>query len=203
MAHKDKYRTYDELSNFEEEGEDFRVEILSGDERSSEIVIIAPHGGAIEPQTSQIAREVAGEEFSLYLFEGMKTNCNFETLHITSTRFDEPRCVGLVQKSHTAVSIHGKKEKKRIVLVGGRARGLGESIIKQLKNAGFDARGISSGDVSGTSKKNICNRTASEKGVQLEICRQLRNDLDGSARLMTNFVDSIKEALSTHCEAIS
>lgn len=198
MPHKDKYRSYEELSTFEEEGDDYQVEVLSGQGRSSEIVIIAPHGGGIEKHTSSIAREIAGDEFDLYLFEGTKQNCNFATLHIMSIRFDEPRCVELVEQSQTAVAVHGKSGKKKAVLVGGRDDDLAEQMINELENAGFDATREESGPVSGMSKKNICNRTASGKGVQLEIYRGLRDDLDGSESLLRKFAHSIRKVLSDH-----
>ena len=203
MPQKDKYHTYDELSTYEKEGDDYRIEVLAGDERSSELVIIAPHGGGIEPGTSQIAEKIAGKDFNLYRFEGMKPNCNFDTLHISSTRFNEPRCLELVEQAHTAVAVHGKAEKGRNVLVGGLDGELAESITTELSNAGFAVDRVKSGPVSGTDEENICNRTASGKGVQLEIHRQLRNELAESVPLMRDFVSSIRRVLSTHHEAIS
>jgi phage replication-related protein YjqB (UPF0714/DUF867 family) len=53
------------------------------------VAVIAPHGGGIEPGTSELATAIAGDDFSLYLFEGLKSAGNGE-LHITSTNFDEP-----------------------------------------------------------------------------------------------------------------
>jgi phage replication-related protein YjqB (UPF0714/DUF867 family) len=202
MPHKDKYRSYEELSTFEEEGDDYQVEVISGEGRSSEIVIIAPHGGGIEKYTSKIARNIAGEEFGLYLFEGTKQNCNFSTLHITSTRFDEPRCIKIVEESQTAVAVHGKSGKTKAVLVGGRDDDLAEQMINELKNAGFAATREENGPVSGMSPQNICNRTVSDMGIQLEIYRGLREDLNGSDPLLRKFAHSIRKVLSGRQEAI-
>ncbi len=66
----DTYSSYVELSAAELEGVDYRVLAQS----RSTIVVLAPHGGGIEPGTSEIAWEVAGGEFSLYLFEGLKAS---------------------------------------------------------------------------------------------------------------------------------
>ena len=195
MPHKDKYRSYEELSTFEEEGDDYQVEVISGQGRSSEIVIIAPHGGGIEKHTSKIARNIAGEEFGLYLFEGTKENCNFSTLHITSTRFDEPRCINIVEQSRTAAAVHGKSGKTQAVLVGGLDDELAEQMITELENAGFTASREQDGPVSGMSPQNICNRTVSNKGIQLEIYRGLRDDLDGSESLLIKFAHSIRKVL--------
>jgi len=75
--------------------------------KGSNTIIVAPHGGAIEPGTSEVAREVANNDLSLAIFEGIKPRNN-DRLHITSTNFDEPRCVALVQESDTVVAIHGE-----------------------------------------------------------------------------------------------
>src|SRR5690348_10954404 len=63
----DKYRTFEALCNAEKVGIDF--DIVQVRRRGAQVVIIAPHGGGIEPRTSEIAREIAGESFSYYAFE--------------------------------------------------------------------------------------------------------------------------------------
>jgi len=68
-----------------------RLYFLQGCEslRSSGIAILSIHGGDIEPGTTRIANAIAGWDHSFYTFEGIKTARNL-SLHITSTRFDEP-----------------------------------------------------------------------------------------------------------------
>ena len=75
------------------EGRDYRVTAVR---RGSGIAVIAPHGGRIERGTSEVARAIAGEDLDLYLFEGCLPSLNFETLHLTSRHFDEPRALGLI-----------------------------------------------------------------------------------------------------------
>jgi phage replication-related protein YjqB (UPF0714/DUF867 family) len=58
------------------------------DRLGSDVCIIAPHGGKIEKWTSEIATALAGDDYNLYLFEGLKRAKNRD-LHITSSRFDE------------------------------------------------------------------------------------------------------------------
>ena len=82
----DTYNSFANLAKHAEEGRDFKVRTQ---ERLGTTVIIAPHGGGIEPGTSEIAEAIAGNDLSLYLFEGIRDENNRE-LHITSTRFDEP-----------------------------------------------------------------------------------------------------------------
>jgi phage replication-related protein YjqB (UPF0714/DUF867 family) len=42
---------------------------------------VAPHGGAIEPGTSEVAKQVADNDLSLFIFEGIKPKGN-KRLHI-------------------------------------------------------------------------------------------------------------------------
>jgi phage replication-related protein YjqB (UPF0714/DUF867 family) len=83
----DKYRDFAALSRTEREGVDFDIVCRA---RSSAVAVIAPHGGKIESGTSEIATAVAGDDFNLYCFQGLKPRHN-TSLHITSGRFDEPR----------------------------------------------------------------------------------------------------------------
>jgi phage replication-related protein YjqB (UPF0714/DUF867 family) len=76
--------------------------------RDGVAALIAPHGGGIEPGTSEVADAIAATDFSFYAFEGIKADGNRRDLHITSRRFDEPRCVDLVKASPQVISIHGE-----------------------------------------------------------------------------------------------
>ena len=62
---------------------------------------MAPHGGGIEPGTTEIAEAVAGHEHTFYSFSGVKARGN-SVLHITSSRFDEPEGIAIAKefKSH-------------------------------------------------------------------------------------------------------
>lgn len=89
----DKYPDFDTLSRNERAGVDFRILVRRA---MSAFALVAPHGGGIEPGTSEIADGIAALEWSLYAFEGLKPSGNAD-LHITSTRFDEPMCLELVR----------------------------------------------------------------------------------------------------------
>ena len=90
----DRYSSFEQLARHEREDVDYCITIAR--RPSSTILILAPHGGAIESQTSEIARTVAGDDFNLYLFEGIKPSGNYKALHITSHCFDEPRLLSLL-----------------------------------------------------------------------------------------------------------
>ncbi len=141
--------------------------------RSSPIAVIAPHGGGIELGTSELAAAIAGQEFSLYCFEGLKTNGN-EALHIASTAFDEPACLAIVAASTVVLAVHGSAEQKEIVHVGGRDAQLAKRLISALKDAGFAAEQDNTAEHQGQFAANICNRDRSGCGCQLEISNGLR-----------------------------
>jgi len=164
---EDKYASFEQL-RAAESGKAWRV---VHEARGTAAVIVAPHGGGIERGTSEVARAIAGEELSFYLFEGLKAGDNVD-LHITSENFDEPTGLQLVQSSTSAVSIHGAKGKLPVVFIGGRDLELGAVIQQRLQAAGFDVQKNSR--MPGVAPANICNRGKSGKGVQLELTMALR-----------------------------
>ena len=137
----DRYKNFAELSAAEREGVDFRVRCTI---RNPPVAIIAPHGGGIEPGTSEIASEIAGSVYSVYCFEGLKPSGN-SVLHITSTRFDEPRCVDLVSASDFVVSVHGLAGTYEGIDVGGLDQSLREAICGSLVRRGLHRSGGNDG----------------------------------------------------------
>ena len=101
----DGYRCYADVALAQAEGTDYKV-CVRANSRSS-LAVIAPHGGSIEQYTSDIARAVAGADFNLYLFEGIRHAGNYAALHLTSHRFDEPRCLELLSDCEHVIAIHG------------------------------------------------------------------------------------------------
>ncbi len=193
------YQSFFKLAKNEHEGKDFRVLVV---ERDSPIVIVAPHGGKIEPGTSEIAKALAGQDFSFYAFEGLKPHNNYRALHITSRLFDEPRCVRMVGQSMIVMTVHGCKGDEPVVRVGGREEKLKYQIIEALRSAGLHAQG-GPADQTGAHMNNICNRGLTGKGIQVEISAGLRHKLlEGSRedkeereRLFTMFIQAIRSVL--------
>jgi phage replication-related protein YjqB (UPF0714/DUF867 family) len=103
----DVYSDFRELQMHEKEGVDYR-RIVSPS--WNPVLIIAPHGGEIEPYTSEIAKWIAGPDFAYYSFEGIKRN-NLDTgrLHITSHNFDEPTLQQALKQAYLVLTIHGLK----------------------------------------------------------------------------------------------
>jgi phage replication-related protein YjqB (UPF0714/DUF867 family) len=167
----DVYRNFAELSDAEREDLDFRISAVKRE--GSSTVVVAPHGGAIEPGTSEVAKEVANSDLSLVIFEGIKSESN-KHLHITSTNFDEPRCVELVQSADTVVAIHGEGSSELIVFLGGRDDELRVHLKAALERYGYAVKTHGNPDLHGLAAANICNRGRHGVGVQLELSSGLR-----------------------------
>ncbi len=160
-------------------------------DRGSDITIIAPHGGNIEPHTSEIAALIAGDTYNLFCFNGLKQQDN-HLLHITSHHYDDEQALALVRSSNTVISVHGCTLKKAVVFVGGRDDELRDTIALALNNAGIVAIACArQSPYWGRHPANICNRGRSGKGVQLEISRPLRD----SPRAWCNIAEAIRDAL--------
>ncbi len=172
MIGRPRYASFAELAAHEREGRDYRWWARL---RDSELIVIAPHGGAIEPGTSEIADAIAGEEFSVYCFEGMKPHGN-RSLHIRSTRFDEPHGVDLVTSCRMVVAIHGCAGWTPILWIGGRHIALATTLIAALNAADFKAR-TAKRSLAASSPDNVCNRGVLGRGVQIEVSAALRHDL--------------------------
>lgn len=167
----DKYINYKALKSEQIEGDDFRVKAQFCEE--AKVAVIAPHGGAIEPGTSELTIAIAGEELSFAVFEGMKLQQNRE-LHITSTNFDEPRCLKIVEKAKTVLAIHGESSSDEVVFIGGLNQSLMTNISNALRKDGYIVQKHSASNLQGRAVNNICNRGMERAGVQLELSRGLR-----------------------------
>jgi len=199
--HEDKYKSFASLEAIERAGVDYCRTILP---RASVITVIAPHGGGIEPGTSEIAKAIAGDQFSLYCFEGLKRQGNYRDLHITGTNFDDPDCVQLTGKARVVLAIHGCDDDNEVVYVGGCNENIRTQLIDALTVAGFYAQEDVTAH-SGRNPQNICNRGIPEGGIQLEIAEGLRlkmfRSLKRHERIFLQppfevFVNAVRESLN-------
>lgn len=199
----DKYTSFADLEKGERLGVDYRVRSVSWKARTA---IVAPHGGRIEPGTSEIAEAIAGEDFSFYAFEGIKGRNNGR-LHITSTGFDEPACLALVTQAERVIAIHGENSDQSIVFLGGRDQ-VGVCRIREvLERCGFCLKKHTSPWLQGIDVRNICNRGKAQAGVQVELSSGLRRSFFRSVsasgckkpnRRLQEFVAAVRKAVSEH-----
>ena len=169
----DTYIDFASLSAVEKEDVDFKIFAKDVD---SSILIAAPHGGGIEQGTSEIALSISDGIHKCYCFEGIKAKENYKILHITSTNFDEPKCIAMCQNSNTVVTIHGTKDNNEKIFIGGLHIPLKSAIITKLCSEGFNAVDDTTGH-SGQDIRNLCNKGITNKGVQIEISKGLRKKM--------------------------
>jgi phage replication-related protein YjqB (UPF0714/DUF867 family) len=164
-------------------GRDLRVEF--GDSKIDQCLLIAPHGGGIEPGTSEIMRAVAAfGDWAWYDFAGFLRQGNKESLHITSTRFDEPTLLSLLPQTKFVVAFHGADAMGQpLACVGGKWK-RGRELLVEAINASFGEHGLRAADATdgslayhlrGLDDENLTNRGKSGEGVQIEFSREARN----------------------------
>jgi phage replication-related protein YjqB (UPF0714/DUF867 family) len=190
----DKYMNLVKLRENQREDVDFRIIDAA---RAASVAVIAPHGGRIEPGTSEIAAAIAGASYSCYCFEGLQRRPHSD-LHVTSTNFDEKRCLNLISTCDFVISVHGLKGEIEAVDVGGRDSLLRDAISQELKDAGFSANIVTTGSHAAVDPTNICNRGRRRIGVQLELTRGLRGVLlqDSQTPQLPVFADAVRAAIS-------
>ncbi|WP_036282163.1 poly-gamma-glutamate hydrolase family protein [Methylocystis sp. ATCC 49242] len=196
MRLADRYESFQSLAAREIEGVHYRIHVAA---RSSPVVVVAPHGGLIEPGTSEVAAAIAADRFSLYCFESLTMRARGDGLHITSTRFDEPRALRLIEASDVAIGVHGRKngEDEASVWVGGLHETLRDAICDALLQSGFRAKTVGEGHrLAGRDPANICNRGRRREGVQIEMPKALRIKFAADAAHRHAFADAVRAALS-------
>jgi phage replication-related protein YjqB (UPF0714/DUF867 family) len=173
---------------------------LARTDETPRTVILAPHGGGIEPGTSELCLAVAGYHpanlpqtppagvtYDYWMFEGVREDDN-RRLHVTSTGCDDDMAVSLCAGSLNALALHGFSpeppdfsEDEQVVLVGGAIpdstpNPLRDSLLDLLCDARFDARApVGHGELDGNAGCNIVNRTMLGMGAQLELSTPLRD----------------------------
>ena len=189
----DKYKNFAELAGAEAQGVDYRICCV---DLQTPVVVLAPHGGWIEPGSSQIAKAIAQDDYSFYCFEGLDAGRPHSDLHVTSSHFDEPHAVKLVTTAETVVAVHGRldRDDPKTVWMGGRDDALRQSIVSSLEAFGFSA--ASEGHpLLGRQRENICNRGRTGAGVQLELPRGLRDRLVRDRNELLRFANAVRGAI--------
>jgi phage replication-related protein YjqB (UPF0714/DUF867 family) len=187
LAQLDRYRDFKELVREQCEDRDWRRVLI---DRRTVVTIVAPHGGGIEAGTSEIATALAGQEFSLYCFEGIKPRGN-QILHITSTRFDDLECLEHVGSTPIAVTVHGCADSGEAVYVGGLNEELRLATVRSLRTSGFFAVEDTAGH-GGFDPANICNRCLTRRGLQLEITTDLRGRMFAGLRASERNITTLR-----------
>lgn len=186
-----QYSGYADLARAQVRGRDFDITIQR--RARSPVAVIAPHGGGIEDGTSEIARAIAGDDFNLYLFEGLRPSRNYAALHLTSHLFDEPECLALIAGCHYVVAVHGFDGHGHRALLGGLDVELRAELAEVLEGASISAE--SEGHrFPAVHPTNVCNRGARGRGVQLELTHPLRR-----SREIPRLATAVRTVLLPRC----
>lgn len=200
----DRFHSFDALCDVYKEGVDFAIinRIVS----ISEIVILAPHGGAIEYLTTELADEIVTDQYSFYSFVGLLDRKRARDLHITSHRFFELRMDDLLSRSKYALAIHGRKDKQELrapgevddkdtIYLGGLDTWFIDLLDEQLRSSGFATR-LSSHAFLARKPNNLCNRCQSGRGAQMELPLSLRRAFASSRSMRSQFVAATQTAIA-------
>ena len=168
-------------------------------------LIVAPHGGNIEPGSTELAQAIANNNYGFYVFNGLKRDSS--SVFVPSTRFDEPELMRVTKNYSTVIAVHIVPSSDRIIYVGGDYRQIVDKIIKSLADQGFQSA-ITPRDGSAWNRTNLVNRNT-VGGVQIEVSSAVLDDMfrgpssnerirqDPNRRTIefTRFVNAIKSVL--------
>lgn len=154
--------------------------LLNHKDRKASFLIFTPHGGGIEPGTTEICEWFNRNGFSFYSFTGRGKNC--KELHITSTHFDEPTLIKYLAKHNRSISFHGmtdymKKKFKADIFIGGLDAKLRESIKNNLQRNGYSvatSKDFPRSNLAAHDHCNVTNKCVEGRGVQIELSETIR-----------------------------
>ena len=175
------------------EDTDYKIHVRAN--AQSSIAVIAPHGDGIERYTSEIASEIAGEDFNLYMFEGIRLSENYTALHLSSYRFDELQCLELLTGCDHVVAIHGCGGEAQQALVGGLDAGLKAVVAQPIATLGIKTLLVDHPFLA-VDPMNICNQGRPGVGVQIEMTMPLRRQ--GPRDALCADIRSVLLALPKH-----
>jgi phage replication-related protein YjqB (UPF0714/DUF867 family) len=170
---RDRYTSFAALeAGGEIAGTDYNTMVRERPE--SGVLVIAPHGGNIEIGTTELADLIAGDEYSLFAFNGLKPHGRNRDLHITSHNFDHPGCLALAARHPVVLGVHGCKGESSQIYVGGLDDELTALLTGRLEAADLPVAATGH-KYPGRNPLNICNRGARARGTQLEFTVDLRS----------------------------
>ena len=140
-----------------------------------EVVLLAIHGGNLEPGTSEIVKYIAADKYTYYSFEFLRKEIIHNKLHVPSTQFDEISCLEVVGPAKKVISFHGFLSNDEEIILGGLDDEMKAKLGQKLKNHQYSTR--KNPKLRGISKENICNRNYRKKGLQIELSLGLREKM--------------------------
>jgi formylglycine-generating enzyme required for sulfatase activity/phage replication-related protein YjqB (UPF0714/DUF867 family) len=196
-----QYETFAELVQDASTHPDYEIRSRLG---QSGVVVLAIHGGNLQPGTTQIADAVAGDVHSFYSFVSHRPEYD-QTLYIPSIYFDEPTVVEMVSDAQVVLAIYGCQGRAEFVKVGGLDQERRKLIRAEFQQSGFT---VEEDQERGIDPSNICNLGRTGQGVQIEVSQGLRERLiTTNGRIydntyLTRFVAALQRGLSTSIQTV-
>lgn len=166
--------------------------------KKSPFAVFAIHGGDIERGTSLLAEKTAGDDWSLYLFEGYGADA--KKYHVTASRFDDPEALETAAAAILGISIHASRDSGEAVCVGGGNEAAAALASSRLSAAGFTVE-YPCRRLPGKSPDNIVNRPAL-KGIQLELTQALLDRLAKEPEYLTQFTKELRKAAEDYMKTV-
>lgn len=162
--------------------EGHHTELLYDDGANDRALVIAPHGGGIEPGTAETALELATgrDGVSCWARLGYHDESAFDAWHVPSTAIDpadSPLLAHVEDRAFdTVLALHGLTDDE--VLVGGAAPDERKAAVATELDDVVDVpvRTVDGGPYGGVSPANVVNRLAADGGIQVEAGPSVRND---------------------------
>lgn len=178
---QDHYRNFSELQAANTEGKDYSILIR---DTSSKILVMAFHGGLIEPGTTELADMISGDDFDFYSFSGNKNEELHEAsltaadLHLTAARFDEPKLMSMVTQAEFCVGLHGFGGAEADFCVGGGNAAERKRLVETLSKKFPDLKAcdLCCPPYNGIATKNPVNKCLNG-GVQVEMSPKVRRKI--------------------------
>lgn len=182
----DFYKSVSEIRANHKEGEDFRIRYKL---RKSPVAVFAIHGGRLEKGTSNLAKAVAGKDYSFYLFEVFMKNPG--KLHITAANFDDPPALKIAESSMFGLSMHVEKEAGDMICIGGANLEAGKIMADMLVSEGYPVE-FPCKRLPGNTRRNIVNRTRLG-GVQFEFTRSQIGKIVKNREILMDFAEKLRK----------
>ncbi|MFH1497037.1 MAG: poly-gamma-glutamate hydrolase family protein [Verrucomicrobiota bacterium] len=158
----------------------------------NDVLILAIHGGRLEPGTSVLAREI----MDLGGYSGYVVDWPNGRRHIPSDAILDDALDAQLARAQYVVSIHGCRGRIPGAVVGGVDWELRNAIRIRINLAGFSTRNaVRYPALDGMNRLNVCNMGVTGEGVQLEISRGQRDDLLAGDLLMQRYAAAIHQGI--------
>jgi len=175
MRERELHRSFSQIADRYKAGFDYEIETRRS---SGKILCAAWHGGFIEPGSDLLADAIAGSRHHYYAFRALFSGQGEEhPLHITSSRFQEPKLIELAAESEMVLGVHcctTAPGVHRIFVGGGAHESVRMDLILTLRASGFNTGPDKI--FSGSHFMNPCNR-GRRPGIQLEVSQTYMDHL--------------------------